>query len=110
MKTGTQIGLLTVISEADVERIYRGSLDLLMNPGFFSESDLFLDIFAKGGAIVDRSARTIKIPEEMVEWAIKSAPKSFMLCGRNDPSKDLQIELGNTYYGMGGTSEPLYWD
>ena len=23
---------------------------------------------------------------------------------------DLQIELGNTYYGMGGTSEPLFWD
>lgn len=110
MKLGARGNLLTVISETDVERIYRASLNLLMDPGFFSESDLFLDIFAKGGAKVDRSARTIQVPEELVDWAIQSAPKSFTLYGRNDPSKDLQIELGNTYYGMGGTSEPLFWD
>jgi len=110
MKLGAHGYALTIISEADVERIYRASLDLLMDPGFYSESDLFLDIFAKGGAKVDRSARTIQIPEELVDWALQAAPKSFGLYGRNDPSKDLQIELGNTYYGMGGTSEPLFWD
>jgi trimethylamine--corrinoid protein Co-methyltransferase len=81
-----------------------------MEPGIYSESDLFLDIFVKGGAKVDRSARTIRVPKELVEWAIQSAPKSFVLYGRNDASKDLQIELGHTYYGMGGTSEPLLWD
>ena len=110
MKPGARSGSFTVISEADVERIYRAAIDLLMEPGFFSESDLFLDIFAKGGAKVDRTARTIRVPEDMVEWAIKSAPKSFILYGRNDPSMDLQVELGRTYYGMGGTSEPLFWD
>ena len=110
MKPGARSGSFTVISEADVERIYRAAIDLLMEPGFFSESDLFLDIFAKGGAKVDRTARTIRVPEDMVEWAIKSAPKSFVLYGRNDPSMDLQVELGRTYYGMGGTSEPLFWD
>ncbi len=110
MKLGGRGGSLVVISEADVEKIYRGSLDLLMNPGFYSESDLFLDIFSKGGAIVDRTTRTIRVPEELVDWAIRSAPKSFMLHARNDPERDLQIELGNTYFGMGGTSEPLLWD
>ena len=97
MKLGARGGSLAIISEADVERIYRASLDLLMDPGFYSESDLFLDIFFKGGAKVDRSARTIQVPEELVDWAIQSAPKSFVLYGRNDPAMDLQIELGNTY-------------
>lgn len=110
MKLGARGGFLTILSENDEERIYRASLDLLMDPGIYSESDLFLDIFAKGGAMVDRSARTIRVPEELVDWAIKAAPKSFVLHGRNDPARDLHIELGNTYFGMGGTSEPLYWD
>src|SRR5512135_2547 len=110
MKPGARSGSLTVISDADVERIYRAAIDLLMEPGFFSESDLFLEIFAKGGAKVDRSARTIRVPKELVEWAIQAAPKSFVLHGRNDSAMDLQIEHGHTYYGMGGTSEPLFWD
>lgn len=110
MKPGAHSGSLSIISDADVDRIYRAALDLLMEPGLYSESDQFLDIFAKGGAKVDRSARTIRVPEEMVDWAIKVAPKSFVLHGRNDPAMDLQIEQGRTYYGMGGTSEPLFWD
>ncbi len=110
MKPGARSGSFTIISDADVERIYQAALDLLMEPGFFSESDLFLDLFAKGGAKVDRTARTIRVPKELVEWALVSAPKSFTLYGRNDPSMDLQVELGRTYYGMGGTSEPQYWD
>ncbi len=110
MKIGARGGSLTVISAEDVERIYRASLDLLMNPGIFSESDLFLDIFEKGGAVVNRNLRTIRVPQDLVEWAIQTAPKSFTLYGRNDPAMDLQIELGHTYFGMGGTSEPMFWD
>jgi trimethylamine--corrinoid protein Co-methyltransferase len=110
MKTGAPGGSLTVISEENVERIYRASIDLLMDPGIFSESDLFLDLFEKGGARVNRSERTIQVPQELVEWAIQSAPKSFTLFGRNDPAMDLKIELGHVFYGMGGTSEPSFWD
>jgi trimethylamine--corrinoid protein Co-methyltransferase len=110
MKTGAPGGSLTVISDEDVERIYRASLDLLMDPGIFSESDLFLDLFEKSGARVNRSERTIQLSQELVEWAIQSAPKSFTLYGRNDPAMDLKIELGNVYFGMGGTSEPSFWD
>ena len=110
MKTGARGGALTVISEEDVERIYRASLDLLMDPGIFSESDLFLDLFEKGGARVNRAERTIQVSQELVEWAIQAAPKSFILYGRNDPAMDLQIELGHTYFGLGGTSEPMVLD
>jgi trimethylamine--corrinoid protein Co-methyltransferase len=99
-----------VISDENVERIYRASLDLLMDPGIFSESDLFLDLFEKGGARVNRAERTIQVPQELVEWAIQSAPKSFTLYGRNDSAMDLKIELGHVFYGMGGTSEPSFWD
>jgi trimethylamine---corrinoid protein Co-methyltransferase len=110
MKTGAKAGNLTILSESELDKIYESSLSLLMDPGLVSDSDLFLDIFEKGGAIVDRQKRTIRISRQMVEWAIASAPKSFVLHGRNDPDKDLLIEHGRVYYGMGGTSEPLIWD
>lgn len=110
MKIGARGGSLKVISDSELERIYQASLSLLVDPGVYSESDLFLDIFEKGGARVNRNQRSIHIDKDMVEAAIKSAPSSFVLYGRNDPDMDLQIEAGRVYYGMGGTSEPMFWD
>jgi trimethylamine--corrinoid protein Co-methyltransferase len=110
MKTGAKGGSLRILSDNELERIYLASLALLENPGVLSESDLFLDIFQKGGARVDREKRTIHISREMVETAIKSSPSSFVLYGRNDPAMDMLLEPGRVYYGMGGTSEPMFWD
>jgi trimethylamine--corrinoid protein Co-methyltransferase len=110
MKTGIKSWNLNILSEDEVQRIYDASLSILEDPGLHSESDLFLDIFEKGGAKVNREARTICVPRDMVEAAIKSAPRSFVLYGRNAPQMDMLIEPGPVYYGMGGTSEPLFWD
>lgn len=110
MKTGIHTWNLNILSEDKLQRIYEASLSLLEDPGLFSESDLFLDIFEKGGARVDREAHTIRVPRDMVEAAIQSAPRSFVLHGRNDPAMDMLLEPGRVYYGMGGTSEPRFWD
>jgi trimethylamine--corrinoid protein Co-methyltransferase len=110
MKTGAQGGMLNLLPAGDVERIHEAALALLENPGIFSESSLFLEIFARGGARVDRDRRVITLPREMVEAALRSAPRSFVLYGRNDPQMDLLLEPGRVYYGMGGTSEPMFFD
>ena len=110
MKTGARGGSFGVLSDAEVQRIHQSALTLLWDVGFFSESDLFLDIFQKGGAKVNRDTRIIQAPPQMVEAAIQSAPRSFVLYGRNDPAMDMLLEPGCVYYGMGGTSEPLFWD
>jgi len=110
MKTGMKGGNLTVVTEAELDRIYEASLSLLMDPGIHSDSDLILDLFEKSDAQVDRGTRRIRIPRHMVEAAIQSAPGSFVLHGRNDPDMDLLLEVGRVYYGMGGTSEPIFWD
>ena len=86
MKSGAKAGNLTILSEAELDKIYESSLALLMDPGLVSDSDLFLTIFEKGGALVDRQKRTIRIPRQLVEWAVASAPKSFTLHGRGDPA------------------------
>jgi trimethylamine--corrinoid protein Co-methyltransferase len=110
MKTGIKSWNLNILSENELERIDDASLSLLESPGLYSESDLFLDIFEKGGARVDREARTICVPRDMVQAALQSAPKSLVLHGRNDRDMDMLLESGRCYYGMGGTSEPQFWD
>jgi len=110
MKTGARGGLLNILADDDVERIYQASLKLLEEHGVRSESDLFLDIFQKAGARVDRDSRVIYVAPGMVEAAIQSAPSSFVLHGRRDPDMDMLLEVDRVYYGMGGTSEPFFWD
>ena len=109
MKTAPRGGSWDVLSRSDLECIHQASLSLLEDPGIFSESDLILELFQQGGAVVDRATRIIRVPPEMVSQALESAPSSFVLYGR-DPEMDLLVEPGPVYYGMGGTSEPYFWD
>ena len=110
MKTGIRGGSLDLLSQGDVEQINDAALSLLENPGIYSDSDLFLDIFERGGAVVDRESRQISVPAEMVRDAFETAPSSFVLHGRYGSDMDLLLEPGRSYYGMGGTSEPQFWD
>ncbi len=100
MKTGMKGGNLTVVTEAELDRIYEASLSLLMDPGMQSDSDLILDIFEKSDAQVDRETCRICIPRHMVEAAIQSAPGSFVLHGRDDPDMDMLL----------GSGAGLLWD
>jgi trimethylamine---corrinoid protein Co-methyltransferase len=109
MKYGINGGYLDILTENELERIHRASLSLLADPGMFCESDLILETFIKAGVKVDGEARLIFLSEDIVTDALASAPKSFTLYGR-DPKWDLLLESGQVYFGMGGASEPFFWD
>ena len=109
MKEGPRGGVLNFLSDSDMERIHHAALSLLEDPGVLCDSDLILDIFQEGGARVDRDSRIIRVPPDMVDAAIESAPSSFVIHGR-DPEMDLLLEPGRVYYGLGGSSEPFFWD
>jgi trimethylamine--corrinoid protein Co-methyltransferase len=49
-------------------------LNVLEQTGVFVEDDEALDIFADGGARVDRETRTVRLPGDVVEAAIASCP------------------------------------
>ena len=109
MKEGLRGGQLGVLSNPDLDQIHHSSLRILHECGIRCDSDAFQRIFAQGGAQVDLHTRMIKIPRDMVQWAVKSAPKSFVLYGRH-PTFDLLVEQPRVYYGMGGTPVPYFWD
>ncbi len=110
MKQGMRSWNLNILSEDDARRVHRAALSLLEDPGIFSESGLFLDICHKAGARVDRDSRVIRVSSDMVDTALRSAPRSVQVHGRHDPDNDVLLEPGRVYYGMGGTSEPHILD
>lgn len=109
MKFGINGGYLDLLAESEVEQIHRASLALLADPGIYCESDLILNTFIRSGVKVDNERRLVFLAEDIVLDSLASAPKSFTLYGR-DPKWDISLESGQVYFGMGGASEPFYWD
>lgn len=82
---------LDMLTEADLERIHQGTLDVLEKTGLYVEDRNALDCFAENGAAVDRQTRIVRIPPHLVEAAVRSAPDRVVLAGR-DPRHDLVLE------------------
>jgi trimethylamine--corrinoid protein Co-methyltransferase len=109
MKISPSVSMLNVLDEPQLRLIHENSLTLLRAQGVKSESGLIFDIFRRAGADVDVDTRVVRVPPSMVEEALRLAPKSFVIYGREE-KMDLLAEAGRAYFGMGGTSEPFVWD
>jgi trimethylamine---corrinoid protein Co-methyltransferase len=109
MKQGARSGGLSLVSEGEMLAIHEAGLSLLENPGIYCESESVRDIFRKNDALVDSNTGLIRIDRKAVENALKIAPKSLVVCGR-DPEMDLSVRSGAVFYGLGGTPEPFYYD
>ena len=88
---------LSVLSERDLDDIHAATLDVLERTGVFVEDDEPLDLFADGGCLVDRDARTVRIPPHVVEDAVRACPPAVLLCGR-DPARDIVLEAGRVSF------------
>jgi len=65
---------LEVLSTGDLDAIHSQTLQVLEETGVFVEDDEARDIFADGGASVDRETGIVRIPGEVVESAIAACP------------------------------------
>ncbi len=88
---------LNVFTEAELDDIHVATLEVLERTGIFVEDDEALDIFKDGGCRVDRDKRLVRIPPHVVEDAIRSAPSTFVLCGR-DPKNDFLMQPGRVAF------------
>jgi len=92
MKTQCQF-----LSEDEQLRVHEKSIKILEEVGIKFLSDKALKILEKNGAKVDSSEKTAKIPREMVDEALKTSPKSFVLGARN-PEFDVPHPSAHTGY------------
>ena len=92
MKTQCQF-----LSENEQLKIHEKSIKILQEIGIKFLSKKALKILEKNGAKVDYSEKIAKIPREMVDQALKTAPKSFVLGARN-PKFDAPYPSSYTGY------------
>ncbi len=92
-----------LLSEDEKIRLHEQSLRILEEVGLRFHGHKALPLLAKAGARVDLESKTAKIPRPLVEQALATAPKSFVLGARN-PQYDYPMPSGVSRYCMDGTA------
>ncbi len=96
-------GQCKYLSEDGIRKIHLSSLKLLEKTGCIFKDKLALGIFEDAGAKVDYKSETVRIPAHLVEQAIKKAPSSVLLAGR-DKKYDIILEENRVYFGTGSVA------
>ena len=81
-------GVLTFLSDSEVEQIHEASLRILKETGVRVPSEKVRKLLAENGAEIDGDI--VKITKPMVEEAVRRAPREITL-GARDPKYDLKI-------------------
>ena len=96
-------GSYRLLTPHDLNRIHQATLEVLAKTGVWVEDAEARRVFASGGADVDKATGIVRLPRDLVEQALRCAPKGFVICGR-DPAKDFafdQARVGFATYGEG---------
>ena len=88
---------MEILSEKDLSDLHGGTLQVLEKTGLFIDYAPALDCFEKAGARVNRNSSIVKIPPQLVEEAIQSAPSKVLLAGR-DPKHDLVLGENRVHF------------
>ncbi len=81
---------LNLFSEDDLYLLHGATLDILQNTGVKVISPEAQDIFLGLGAEFDAARQIVYVTPSMVEDALRAAPSSVLLCGRN-PKNDVYL-------------------
>jgi trimethylamine--corrinoid protein Co-methyltransferase len=79
------------LSPDEVQQIDGASMSILESVGLRVDLKRARDSFRQAGAHVDEEARSVRIPEKLVRWAIDQAPGQFAVYG---PDGDFRLEVG----------------
>ena len=93
---------IDVLAKAQLETLQAGTLRLLDEVGIHFPSPRALQIFADHGARVDWEQEVVCIPPDLVRKAMASAPRSFVLGGREE-RLDLLLDGSRSYLCTDGT-------
>ena len=80
----------SVIEKDEAQGMHEAALSVLAGTGLKVNSDAALGLLREAGCAVDARTRIAKIPENLVNEAVKHAPKEFVLASR-DGTRDLEI-------------------
>jgi trimethylamine--corrinoid protein Co-methyltransferase len=93
------------LTEKDIKQLHQASMRVFEEVGIQVNFPAALSLFKEAGAEIEEGANIVRMPGELVEELVSSAPGKVTLYGR-DPSGDHDLEIGGTkvYMGTGGTA------
>ena len=91
-----------LLAQGQIETLKAGTLQLLDQVGVHFPSKRALEIFAEHGAKVDKATEIVRIPPDLVKKAMSTAPRSFVLGGREE-RLDLLLDGSVSYLSTDGT-------
>lgn len=97
-KYSLRIPRLHILSRDELERIHLSTLEVLHRTGVAVKEPKAIEIFKKGGCIVD--GERVRIPPHLVEQALRNTPPRVTLYDRNG-NPAMFLEENNTYFGTG---------
>jgi len=89
------------LSDEQLDELQAATFRILEHIGVRFPSQKALAILADHGARVDRDSQVVKFPPDLVREAMTRTPRYFKL-GARDPSCDLQLQEGVSYFTMDG--------
>jgi trimethylamine--corrinoid protein Co-methyltransferase len=92
-----------IVSEAEKKQIHTETLRILGEAGVKYHSQQALRLLEANGARVDSDRKIAYLPKELLEQALSTAPKSFVLGARN-PTYDYPLPSPVSRYAMDGTA------
>ena len=92
---------LEVLSPSELKTLQNGTMQILDEVGIHYPSKKALKIFDDHGANVDWDTEIVRIPPDLVEKAMSTAPRSFVLGGREE-RLDLTLDGSASYLSTDG--------
>jgi len=93
---------LNLLSKDELYNIHNATLEILENLGLMIPSERTLNILETAGASVNYKKNNATISSNIVEEAIKKAPKTIRYSARN-PKYDILLEKKETYFTTDGS-------
>lgn len=88
-----------ILSRSQMDAIHDATIDVLAQVGVHVYSQEAASLLMDAGARRDSEGR-IKVPEHLVEWAVRTAPSNVTIFDR-DGSPAMQLGRHRTYFGTG---------
>jgi trimethylamine--corrinoid protein Co-methyltransferase len=92
---------LRMTTEEQLKQLQNATFNILESVGVRFPSKTALQVFADHGALVDWNTQVVKMSPDFVLKALSSVPRFFCLGGR-EPSLDLKLQDGTTYFTTDG--------
>jgi len=92
---------IEILSPSEIETLRKGTYQLLAEVGVYYPSKKALTIFADHGAEVDWDSKIVRIPPDLVDQAMSTAPRNIVLAGR-EPRFDLTLDGTRSYLTTDG--------